>query len=139
MFKYCLLDIHVYVCRCDWYKYYVNVRVFLFKYIYVYVCWKTKRYIAVFICLLTKSVYLYVWGDFDIHAKSKTLEGGKYTDFIMVMNIFLLAPCCPTLAIVSICMLWNVWAEAVWAHESESCPAGSQNIRERKLSELLTI
>ena len=85
----------------------------------MYVCmyaWETK-------VLKQRRVRLYVWGDFGIHAKSSTWEGGKYTHSVIAMNVFLL--CSPMLAVVSI----STWR----ARESESCPAGSQNARERKL------
>ena len=61
---------------------------------------------------------LYVWGNFDINTKSSTWESGKYTHFIIAMNVFLLVVCSPMFAVFSICTWQNVWGCAsMWKWE----------------------
>ena len=87
-----------------------------------------------YICMLEKpkyqncDVWVYVWGDFDIHAKPKTWECGKYTHFVIVIFIFLLTVCSSMLSVVYICKWWNVWGCAsawdwklsIWESESKT-------------------
>ena len=78
---------------------------------------------------LAKSVNPYVWVDLEIQAKFRIWGRGKYTNFVIALNVFLLVVCSPVLAVVSIWTWRNVWGSTNAL--SESCPAESERKREK--------
>ena len=75
-----------------------------------------------------------MWGDVDIYVKFRILKCSKYTNFIKIMNAFLLAS-------IFGCVSEVVCGEMFEAeHVRGSCQARSQNVREREreLSKVLS-
>ena len=62
-------------------------------------------------------MYQYEWGDFDFNEKFSTWEFGIYTNFIISINVSLLAVYSPMLAVVYIYTCRTVWG---WGHVWES-------------------
>ena len=54
------------------------------------------------VCLLAKRLYQHVLSDFDVHVNFRISKYGKYSNFIIAMNVVLLAVCSPIFRVCSL-------------------------------------
>ena len=80
----------------------------------------SSRTDGVCVCSLTECVWMYVWGDVDVHEKFNISKDGKYTNFNMTMNVFSLAVCSPIFVCVSEAVSGEYLSpESEWERRSE--------------------